>query len=121
MIFGASQVAQWLKKNPPANAGDSGLTPRSERCLGEEYGNLLQYSCLGNPMDRGAWQATVHGVAKESDTTYQLNKKSKEVTGIHTGKEEGKHLYFQCEDLCRKSHGIHKRANIFNVSLAQNY
>ena len=35
----------------------------------EENGNLFQYSCLGNPMDRGAWQATDHGVAKESDMT----------------------------------------------------
>ena len=40
---------------------------------GERSGNPLQYSCLGNLMDRGAWQATVHGVAKESDVTYQLN------------------------------------------------
>ena len=40
---------------------------------GEENGNLLQDSCLGNPMDRGAWQAIVHGVTKESDTTLQLN------------------------------------------------
>ena len=37
--------------------------------LGERNGNPLQYSCLGNPMDRGAWWATVHGVTKESDTT----------------------------------------------------
>ena len=37
--------------------------------FGEGNGDPLQYSCLGNPMDRGAWQATVHGVAKESDTT----------------------------------------------------
>ena len=42
---------------------------------GERNGNPLQYSCLGNPMDGGAWQATVHGVAKELDTTYQLNNK----------------------------------------------
>ena len=40
--------------------------------FGEGNGDPLQYSCLGNPMDRGAWQATVHGVAKESDTTEQL-------------------------------------------------
>ena len=39
-----------------------------EEPLGEGIGNPLQYSCLGNPMDRGAWWATVHGVAKESDT-----------------------------------------------------
>jgi len=40
---------------------------------GERNGNPLQYSCLGNPMDRGAWQAIVHGITKESDTTWQLN------------------------------------------------
>ena len=52
--------------NPPADGEDLGLTPRSGRPPGE---GDLQYSCLGNPMDRGAWWATVHGVAKESDTT----------------------------------------------------
>ena len=46
------------------NAGDLGLISRSGRSPGEENGNPLQYSCLENPMDRGAWQATVHGVAK---------------------------------------------------------
>ena len=59
-------------KNPPANGGgvrDSGLIPGSGRYPGEGNGNPLQYSHLGNPMDRGAWQATVHGVAKESDMT----------------------------------------------------
>jgi len=40
---------------------------------GEGNGNPLQYSCLGNPMDRGAWQAIVHGITKGSDTTGQLN------------------------------------------------
>ena len=50
--------------NPPANAGNTGLIPRSGRFPGKGNGNLLQYSCLGNPMDRGAWWATVHGVAK---------------------------------------------------------
>ena len=49
-------------KNLPANTGDAGLIPGSGRFPGEGNGNLLQYSCLGNPMDRGAWQATVHGV-----------------------------------------------------------
>ena len=52
-------------KNPPANAGDVGLVPGSGRSPGEGNGNPLQYSCLGNPTDRGAWQATVHGVVKE--------------------------------------------------------
>ena len=52
------------KKKLPANAGDSGSTPWSGRSLGRGNGNPLQYSCLGNSMSRGAWQATVHGVAK---------------------------------------------------------
>ena len=60
-------------KNPPANAGNVGSIPGSGRSPGEGNGNPLQYSCLRNPMDRGAWQATVHGVAKESDMTQQLN------------------------------------------------
>ena len=51
-------------KNPPANAGDVSSIPGSGRSPGEGHGNPLQYSCLGNPTDRGAWQATVHGVAK---------------------------------------------------------
>ena len=54
-------------ENLPANtgdAGDAGSIPGSERFPGGGNGNPLQYSCLENPMDRGAWQATVHGVAK---------------------------------------------------------
>ena len=58
-----------LIKNPPTNAGDTGLIPGSGRSPGEGNGNPLQYSCLGNPMDKGAWQATVHGVTKDLDTT----------------------------------------------------
>ena len=57
-----------MVKNLPANTGDAGLIPESGRSSGEGNGNPLQYSCLGNPMDRGAWGATVHGVIK-SDTT----------------------------------------------------
>ena len=51
-------------KNTPANAVDTGSVPGSERSPEEGNGNPLQYSCLGNPMDRGAWWATVHGVPK---------------------------------------------------------
>ena len=51
-----------MVKNVPANAGDAGLIP--ERAPGESHGNPLQYSCLENSIDRGAWKATVHGVAK---------------------------------------------------------
>ena len=53
-----------VPKRPPANAGDAGLMPGSGRSPGEGDGNPLQYSCLGNPMDKGAWQATVHGVTE---------------------------------------------------------
>ena len=61
-----------MVKNPPANAGDVrdvGLIPELERSRRVGNGNLLQYSCLENPMDRGAWQATVHGVTKKSNMT----------------------------------------------------
>ena len=51
-------------KNSPANAGDLDLIPGMERYPREGHGNPLQYSCLDNPMDRGAWQATDHGVAR---------------------------------------------------------
>ena len=50
-------------KNPPANAGDLGLIPGSGRSPGGRNGNPLQYFCLENPMDRGAWQAIVPGIA----------------------------------------------------------
>ena len=63
---GASQLAL-VVKNPPANVGDArdpGLTPGSGRSPGEGNGNPLQYSCLGNPTDRGVWQATFHDFAK---------------------------------------------------------
>ena len=52
----------------PANAGDVGLIPGSRRCPGERNGNPLKYSCLGNPMDRGALWAMVHGTAKSQTT-----------------------------------------------------
>ena len=65
-----------MVRNPPASAGDIrdvGSIPGLGRCPGG-HGNSLQYSCLENPMDRGAWQATVHGVAKSqhswSDSMY---------------------------------------------------
>ena len=56
-------------RNPPANAGDKGSIPGLGRSPGEENGNPLLYSCLGNPMDRKAWWATVFGFAKESNIT----------------------------------------------------
>ena len=71
----ASQVVQWVK-NPPANAGgtrDVCSIPGSGRSPGEGNGNLLQYYRLGNPRDRGGWQAMVHGLIEELDTTWLLN------------------------------------------------
>ena len=60
-------------KSPPANVGDVSSTPKLGRSPGEGNGNPLQYSCLENPMDSGAWRAIVHGVTKESDMTLLLN------------------------------------------------
>ena len=66
LMLGASQ-GERVVKSPPANAGDlrdSGLTPGLGRSPGGGHGNPLQYSCMENPKDRGAWWATVHGVTK---------------------------------------------------------
>ena len=74
-------VAAWLVvgflddsavKNLPANAGDTGSISGLGRSPGGGNGNLFQYSCLKNPMNRGAWWAPVHGVAKDSDMTEGL-------------------------------------------------
>ena len=65
-IYASTQVVLMVK-NPPANAGDmrdAGLIPGLGRSPGGEHGNPLQYSCLENPIDRGAWWAIVHRVAK---------------------------------------------------------
>ena len=53
-----------VTKNLPANAGDTGSIPGLGRSPGGGNGNPLQYSCLENPLDRGAWRAAVHGVTK---------------------------------------------------------
>ena len=60
-------------KESACNARNPGLMPGLGRSPGEGNGNPLQYPCLENPMDGGAWWATVHGVAKELNTTLQLN------------------------------------------------
>ena len=63
-------------KNPPAYAGDIkdlGLIPQSGRSPGGGHGNRLRYSCLENPMDRGAWWATVHRVTKSQTPLKQLS------------------------------------------------
>ena len=66
-----------MVKNLPADAGNVGSIPGSGRSPGEGNGNPLQYSCLENPMDRGAWWASVHGVAESrarlSDFTFTFH------------------------------------------------
>ena len=70
LVLSLSYPLQWgfpggsVVENLPTSAGDTGLIPGWRRSPGEGNGNLLQYSCLANPMDRGAWQATVHGVTE---------------------------------------------------------
>ena len=68
-VGGAGFPCGSVVKNLPANVGDSGSIPGLGRSPGEGNGNPFHFSCLGNPMDRGAWWGTVHGVTKESDTT----------------------------------------------------
>ena len=68
----SSRVSQGLlwrpnRKQSACSAGVTDSIPRSGRSLGEEKGNSLKYSCLGNAMDRGLWWATVHGVARDAD------------------------------------------------------
>ena len=79
-IYRNCLAVQWLGgfpggsmiQNPPAKQKTS-LISGLGRAPGESNGNPLQYSCLGNPMNRGAWRATVHGVTKELDMTWRLN------------------------------------------------
>ena len=64
----------WLSsKEVTCNAGDTGSIPGLGRSPGERNDNPLQYSCLGNLIERGTWQATVHGVAKQSDIATELS------------------------------------------------
>ena len=56
-------------KKPPVNVGDAGSIAGLGRSLGEGSASPLQYSCLGNPMERGAWRAIIHQLAKELDKT----------------------------------------------------
>ena len=69
VIYDKPGLPKWCSgKASSANAGDKGSIPGTGRSPGEGNSHPLQYSCLGNPMDRGAWWATVHGDS-ESDTT----------------------------------------------------
>ena len=88
----ASQVTL-VVKNPPANAEDLrdvGSIPGSGRSPGGGHGNPLQYSCLENPMDRGAWRATVHRVAKSQTQLKQLNTHTRKHYKLRLTKGYGK-------------------------------
>ena len=74
-----------MVKNPPANAGDSGdggSIPGSGRSPGRGHSNPLQYSCLANPMDKGAWWAIVHSVTKSQTQLKQLSMHACMLSGI---------------------------------------
>jgi len=74
-----SGFGTWIGKMPWSRKWhfSPGLVPGLGRCPRVGNGSSFQYSCLGDPMDRGAWQATVRGVAQKLDTTYQLNNNNK--------------------------------------------
>ena len=73
-------LPRWLSgKESACSSGDAGSIPGSGRSPAKEHSNPLQYSCLGNPRDRGAWWATVRGVVRELDTTKRLSSNNTEV------------------------------------------
>ena len=98
-------------KNPPAKAGDMSSIPGSGRSPREGNGNLLQHSCLENPMDRAACWATVHRISEESDMTEQL--KSHSSTLYHQGG-----LLCSLPSPCIWGHGLRALFNSDNIPLA---
>ena len=91
-----------MVKNPPVNAGDTGdvgSIPGLGRFPGGEHGNPLQYSCLENPTDRGAWEATVHSVAKSQTGLKQLSTHAWDLSSLH------QNIYFsRCPTECPLLH-----------------
>ena len=73
MLYNWNFSSGSVVKESSCNIGDAGLIPRWEISPGEGNGNPLQYSCLGNPMDRGAWQATVQKVTQSQTPLKQLS------------------------------------------------
>ena len=84
-----------VSKRSACNAEDQGLIPGSGRSPGEGNGNPLQYSCLENPMDRGVWQATVHGVAR---VRHDLATKPPYIHIAFPGGSDGKESTCNAED-----------------------
>ena len=93
-------------ENSPANAGDVDLIPGWRRSPGKRNDNPFQYSCLGNPMNEGAWRATVHGVTKSQ---LQLSDYPATPQGLHVPKfSNPEHLSFQKK--CTRTH-THKQTH----------
>ena len=92
-------------KNPPTNAGDvrdMGSTPGLGRSSGGGHGNLLQYSCLENPMDRGAWRATVHRVMKSWTWLKQLSMHT--YLQLYSGRSEvGLYMFYKIQCIFLKN------------------
>ena len=100
-------------KNPPANVGDTGDSssiPGLGISPGRGNGNLLQYSCLGNPMDRETWCAPIHGAAKESDMTEPTHSHPPTHTHTHTHTQHRELYSVFCGDLNAKE--IQERGDI---------
>ena len=89
-------------KNLLANAGDTGLIPGSRRSSGKGNGNLLQYSCLGNSMDRGAWRVIVYGVTKEFSSVHF----SRSVVSASLQPHESKHTRPPCPSPTPRVHRL---------------
>ena len=99
LIYDIWALPQWLiGKETAYNVGDRVSIRGSGRSAGEENGNLLQYSCLGNAVDRGAWRARVHGVTKVLDRTKWLNKNHNDVSMQYLG-----HIYTAAATAAAKS------------------
>ena len=99
-----------LLKNPPANAGNSGSIPGSGRSPGEGNGNALQYSCLGNPMDRGACWVIVQGFAKSQTRLSTHTHRHAYSQGVikvkrgHKGRPQSNRTTVLTRDALRKGH-----------------
>ena len=100
--------SQQPKGESACSVGDPGSIPGSESCPGEGHSNPLQCSCLENPMDRGAWRATVHGGHEELDTTEQL-------TLSHFQREQGKNERGRMKEFAWPLKKIHHFSGTVNV------
>ena len=98
-MYNEQWASWWLsRKEPACNAGDAGLIPDRGRSLGGGHANPLQYSCLENTMDRGAWWAAVHRVAKSQTQLKRLSMHAPTVSNVFSNCT----YTFKHTDGCRK-------------------